>query len=31
VLGGYLLGGLWIALAVAGLRASERRRPARRA
>jgi membrane-associated phospholipid phosphatase len=31
VLGGYLLGGLWIALAVLGLRASERRRPPRRA
>jgi membrane-associated phospholipid phosphatase len=31
VLGGYLLGALWTALAVAGLRASERRRPSRRA
>jgi len=31
VLGGYLLGALWIALAVAALRASERRRPLRRA
>jgi len=31
VLGGYLLGGLWIALAVVGLRVSERRRSARRA
>jgi membrane-associated phospholipid phosphatase len=31
VLGGYLLGGLWIALAVLGLRASERGRPPRRA
>jgi membrane-associated phospholipid phosphatase len=31
VLGGYLLGGLWIALAVLGLRAWERRRPPRRA
>ncbi len=31
VLGGFLLGGLWIALAVIGLRASERRWPARRA
>ncbi|MFI4990457.1 MAG: phosphatase PAP2 family protein [Solirubrobacterales bacterium] len=31
VLGGYLLGTLWIALAVAGLRASERRWPRRRA
>jgi membrane-associated phospholipid phosphatase len=31
LLGGYLLGALWIALAVAGLRASERRWPSRRA
>jgi membrane-associated phospholipid phosphatase len=31
VLGGYLLGALWISLAVAGLRASERRWPPRRA
>jgi membrane-associated phospholipid phosphatase len=31
VLGGYLLGALWGALAIAGLRASERRWPARRA
>jgi membrane-associated phospholipid phosphatase len=31
VLGGYLLGGLWMALAVLGLRASGRRRPPRRA
>ncbi len=31
VLGGYLLGALWISLAVAGLRASDRRWPARRA
>jgi len=30
VLGGYLLGGLWIALAVVGLRVSERRWPRRR-
>jgi undecaprenyl-diphosphatase len=29
VLGGYLLGGLWIALAVVGLRLSERRWPRR--
>jgi membrane-associated phospholipid phosphatase len=31
VLGGYLLGALWISLAVAGLRAADRRWPARRA
>ena len=31
VLGGWLLGTLWIALAVAGLRACERRWPRRRA
>jgi membrane-associated phospholipid phosphatase len=31
VLGGYLLGALWISLAVAGLRASDRRWPVRRA
>lgn len=31
VLGGYLMGALWMALAVAGLRASERRWPSRRA
>ncbi len=30
VLGGYLLGALWMALVVAGLRASERRWPSRR-